>query len=55
MLAITEIKAREILEHYCLAENESTRTAAEAALDELEFLHGDLSEFFTRLAKEPNS
>jgi len=48
-------KAREILEHYCLAENEATRTAAEAALDELEFLHGDLSEFFTRLAKEPNS
>ena len=47
-------KAREILEHYCLAENEATRAAAEAALDELEFLYGDLSEFFTGLAKEPN-
>ncbi|MDY6877627.1 MAG: HEAT repeat domain-containing protein [Chloroflexota bacterium] len=47
-------KAREILEHYCLAENEATRAAAESALDELEFLYGDLSEFFTRLAKEPN-
>jgi len=47
-------KAREILEHYCLAENEATRTAAEAALDELEFLYGSLSEFFTRLIKEPD-
>lgn len=47
-------KAREILERYCLAEDEATRTAAEAALDELEFLHGDLSEFFTRLIREPD-
>jgi len=47
-------KAREILEHYCLAENEATQTAAEAALDELEFLYGGLSEFFTRLIKEPD-
>jgi len=46
-------KAREILERYCLAEDEATRTAAEAALDELEFLHGDLSDFFTRLIREP--
>jgi len=45
-------KAREVLEHCCLAENEATRAAAEAALDELEFLHGDLSEFFTRLIGE---
>jgi HEAT repeat protein len=41
-------KAREILEHYCLAEDEATRLAAEAAMDQLEFLHGDLSELFTR-------
>jgi HEAT repeat protein len=45
-------KAREILERYCRAEDEATRTAAEAAMNELDFLHGDLSEFFTRLAKE---
>lgn len=45
-------KARQILERYCLAEDEATRTAAEAALDELEFLHGDLSEFFSRLISE---
>ena len=47
-------EAREILERCCLAENEATRAAAEAALDELEFLHGDLSEFFTRLIDEPD-
>ena len=46
-------KAREILQRYCTAECESTRLAAEAALDELEFLHGDLADFFDRLAKEP--
>ncbi len=45
-------KARQILEHYCRARDEATRTAAEAALDELDFLHGDLSEFFTRLIRE---
>lgn len=44
-------KARAILEYYCLSEDEATRCAAEAALDELEFLHGDLSELFTRLIK----
>lgn len=44
-------EARRILERYCNVENEALRTAAEAALDELEFLHGDLdmTEFFTRL------
>ena len=47
-------EAQEILEHYCLAENEAMRTAAKAALDELEFLYGDLSEFFTRLIEEPD-
>jgi HEAT repeat protein len=45
-------KARQILERHCLAEDEAARTAAEAALDELEFLHGDLSEFFSRLISE---
>lgn len=45
-------KAREILERYCQAEDEATRSAAEAAMGELEFLHGDLSEFFARLARE---
>lgn len=44
-------EARQILERYCTAKDEATRTAAEAALDELEFLHRDLSEFFTRLTK----
>lgn len=47
-------KAREILERYCLADDEATQIAAEAALDELEFMHGDLSDFFTRLFREPN-
>ena len=45
-------KAQEILERYCQAQDEATRTAAEAALDELEFLHGELSDLFTRLIKE---
>ena len=45
-------KAREILERYCHAQDEATRTAAEAALDELEFLHGELSDLFTRMIKE---
>jgi HEAT repeat protein len=46
-------KAREVLLRYCESECEATRTAAEAALDELEFLHGDLASFFDRLAREP--
>jgi HEAT repeat protein len=45
-------KARQILERYCQARDEAIRTAAEAAMDELEFLHGDLSDFFTRLMRE---
>ena len=45
-------KARKVLERYCQARDEATRTAAEAAMDELEFLHGDLSDFFTRLMRE---
>lgn len=42
-------EARRILERYCKSQDEATRTAAEAAMDELEFLHGDLSEFLTKL------
>jgi len=48
-------KARQILERYCHTDDEATRVAAEAALDELEFLHGDLSDFFRRLIKESDS
>ncbi len=47
-------KAREILQRHCMAEREATRRAAEAALDELEFLQGDLLDFFDRLAREPS-
>ena len=45
-------KAQHILERFCQAQDEATRTAAEAALNELEFLHGHLSDFFTRLTSE---
>lgn len=45
-------KAREILERYCHSEDEAIQAAAEAALDELEFLHGDLTDFFGRLLKD---
>jgi len=45
-------KARKILERYCAASNEATRAAAEDALEQLEFLHGDLSEFITRLVND---
>jgi HEAT repeat protein len=45
-------RAREILERCCSAEDEATRAASEAALDELEFLHGDLSDFFTRMIRQ---
>jgi HEAT repeat protein len=45
-------RARQILERYCRTRDEATRTAAEAALEELEFLHGDLGEFFTRVIRE---
>jgi HEAT repeat protein len=47
-------EARRILEHHCLADDDATRYAAEAALDELEFLHGDLSEFLIRLTGGPD-
>jgi HEAT repeat protein len=48
-------KARKIVERYCQAEDEAIRAAAEAALDELEFLHGDLVEFFDKLIRESDS
>jgi HEAT repeat protein len=46
-------KARQILERHCSAADEAIRTAAEAALSELEFLHGDLTEFITRIIESP--
>lgn len=46
-------KAREILEHYSRVSDEALRSAAEAALDEFEFLHGDLEDVFADLAEEP--
>jgi HEAT repeat protein len=45
-------RARKILERYCQAKDEAIQTAAEAALDELEFLHGDLSDVFVRLIQD---
>jgi HEAT repeat protein len=48
-------KARRILMRHSSAADEAIRTAAEAALDELEFLHGDLTEFITRLVDSPDS
>jgi HEAT repeat protein len=45
-------RARQILERYCRTKDEATQSAAEAALAELEFLHGDLGEFFTRVIRE---
>ena len=45
--------ARQILERCCATANEAMQNAAEAALNELEFMHGDLSEFFTKLSKTP--
>lgn len=47
-------KARKVLERYCLEGDEAAQAAAEAALDELEFLHGDLDDFFTRLLRDPD-
>jgi HEAT repeat protein len=47
-------KAREILTRCCRVGSEATQVAAEAALEELEFLHGDLSELFSELIREPD-
>jgi HEAT repeat protein len=46
-------RAREILEHYCHIGDEALRSAAEAALDEFEFLHGDLEDLFADVIEEP--
>jgi len=45
--------ARAILERYADSDNEATSAAAEAALNELEFLHGDLDDLFARLIDAP--
>jgi len=39
-------KAREILQRHCQVSDEALRSAAEAALEEFEFLHGDLKDIF---------
>lgn len=44
--------AKQILERYCYSEDEAIRAAAEAAMKQLEFLHGNLSDLFTRLIRE---
>jgi HEAT repeat protein len=46
-------RAREILEHYAHASDEALRSAANAAIQEFEFLHGDLDDVFADLAEEP--
>lgn len=46
-------KAREILEQYCRVDDEALRAAAAEALEEFEFLHGDLEDVFADLAEEP--
>jgi HEAT repeat protein len=46
-------KAREILERCCRVEDEAIRSAAEAAIEEFEFLHGDLDDLFADLIEEP--
>jgi HEAT repeat protein len=45
-------RAREILEHYRQVSDEALRSAAEAALREFEFLHGDLGDLFADSAEE---
>jgi HEAT repeat protein len=46
-------RAREILEHYCQEGDEALRSTAEAALEEFEFLHGDLEDLFAEVIEEP--
>jgi HEAT repeat protein len=46
-------RAREILEQFCNVSDEALRSAAEAALEEFEFLHGDVEDFFADLIEEP--
>ena len=45
-------RAREILEHYCRVDDEALRSAAEAAIEEFEFLHGDLEDIFADPTEE---
>jgi HEAT repeat protein len=45
-------RAREILEHYSHANDEALRSAAEAAIEEFEFLHGDLEDIFADLTED---
>jgi len=47
-------RAQEILEHYSASDNEATSTAAQAALNELLFLHGDLDDLLSRLVDMPD-
>ena len=46
-------RAQQILERCCRAESEATRAAAEDALAELEFFHGELPDVFARLMEKP--
>jgi len=46
-------RAREILEYYAHVSDEALRSAANAAIEEFEFLHGDLEDVFADLAEEP--
>jgi HEAT repeat protein len=46
-------RAQQILERYCSAENEATRAAAEDALAELEFFHGELPDLFVGHIDDP--
>jgi HEAT repeat protein len=46
-------RAREILEYYSHVSDEALRSAANAAIEEFEFLHGDLEDVFADLAEEP--
>jgi HEAT repeat protein len=45
-------RARQILEQFCQADDEALRSAAEAALEEFEFLHGDLEDIFADSMKD---
>jgi len=47
-------RAREILQRYVNSDDEATSAAAEAALNELEFLCGDLGDLFSRLTDTPD-
>jgi HEAT repeat protein len=46
-------RAREILERFCHVDDEALRSAAEEAIAEFEFLHGDLEDIFDAQVEEP--